>query len=61
MPWKVKAMAWNCSGQKYKTVLTVQDDEVITDEEARMILYWVRNMEPGEKVVIKRFHPGESG
>ena len=55
MSWEVKATAWNGLGKKYKTVLKVADAEAICDEEARMILYWIRNMAPGEKVVIKRF------
>lgn len=57
MPWKVKATAWNSRSKKYKTVLEVDDEEVIDDENARTIMYWIRNMEPGEKVVIRRFHP----
>lgn len=51
MPWKVKAYASNAEGRKFKTVLTADewDDEVL-----RQIGYWVRNMEPGEKVTIRR-------
>ena len=54
MPWKVKATAWNSEGAKYKTVLEIEDDEVVDEEQARMIMYWIRNMEPGQKVVIRR-------
>jgi hypothetical protein len=59
--WKVKATAWNHLGKRYKTVLEIEDDEVIDDEQARMIMYWIRNMEPGEKVVVRRFPPGDVG
>ncbi len=58
MSWKVKATAWNASGPKTKIVAEVDEyDDIFL----RQIAYWVRNMEPGEKVVIKRFHPGHSG
>jgi len=60
MSWKVKATAWNAKGKRYKTVLEV-DGEVVDEEQARMIMYWVRNMEPGEKVVVRRFPPEQSG
>lgn len=61
MPWKVKATAWNSEGPKRKTVLEIDDDEIWDRESVQMLMYWVRNMEPGEKVVVKRFHPGYSG
>lgn len=61
MSWKVKATAWDCKGPRYKTVLEVDDNEVIDEEQARMIMYWIRNMEPGQKVVIRRFTPGNTG
>lgn len=51
MSWKVKATAWNSQGPKYKTV--IQADEY-DDELLSQIAYWIRNMEPGEKVVIRR-------
>ena len=54
MPWQVKATAWNSQGSEFKVVLEVFDDEVIDEEYARMIMYWIRNMEPGEEVVISR-------
>lgn len=51
MPWKVKGFAWNSKGRKFKTVAEVDeyDDDLIIQ-----VAYWVRNMDPGEKVVIKR-------
>lgn len=58
MPWKVKATAHGFGGQKeFKTVAEIDDDEVIDEDDARLIMYWIRNMEPGEKVVIRRFPP----
>jgi hypothetical protein len=51
MPWKVKAFAWNSKGRKFKTV-TAQDE--FDDDFMQSISYWVRNMEPGEKVIIRR-------
>lgn len=54
MPWKVKAVAHKSGSHKvFKTVVEVEGD-TITEEEIRMIMYWVRNAEPGEKVVISR-------
>lgn len=61
MPWEVKATAWSSAGPLYKTVLEIDDDEVVDDEQARLILYWIRNMEPGEKVVVRRFAPDMTG
>ncbi len=58
MPWKVKATSWVAGEPEYKTVLEIEDDEEV---DLRQILYWVRNMDEGEKVVIKRFPSGESG
>lgn len=58
MPWKVKATAWNSEGPEYRTVLEIEDDEEV---DLQQILYWIRNMDEGEKVVIKRFPSGESG
>ena len=57
MPWEVKASASDRTGREFKTVLEIDDEEVIDEDNARMIMYWVRNMEPGEKVVIRRFDP----
>lgn len=51
MSWKVKATAWGCKGPRYKTVAETDEYD---DDLLRQIAYWVRNMDPGEKVVIKR-------
>lgn len=52
MPWKVKANAWRVDGPpEFKVVgeLDEYDDDLIAQ-----VAYWVRSMEPGEKVVIER-------
>ena len=51
MSWKVKATAWGFEGPRYKTVAELDefDDDLIIQ-----VAYWVRNMGPCEKVVIKR-------
>jgi hypothetical protein len=61
MPWKVKANTWAAGRPEFKTVILVEDDDVIDDETARQIMYWIRNMEHGEKVVVRRFTSGETG
>lgn len=65
MPWKVTCPASDSTGRHTKTVLEIafdeDDDDVIDRDYDSMIMYWVRNMEPGEKVVIERFHPTDSG
>lgn len=61
MPWEVKATAWNSRGKEFKTVVEVGDEEVIDDDSARSIMYWIRNMEPGEEVVVRRFTSGSAG
>ncbi len=53
MPWEVKAYASNPHGRWFKTVLKV-DEDVIDEDSARMIMYWIRNAEPGEEVVARR-------
>jgi hypothetical protein len=58
MPWKVKAFASDERGRRYKTVAEFDDDEVLDAYDAQLIMYWVRNMDPGEKVVVRRFPPG---
>lgn len=50
-------MAWaNVSPQarKRKKVMEVIGDE-FTDDHLKLLSYWIRNMEPGEKVVVRRF------
>jgi pyruvate-formate lyase-activating enzyme len=61
MPWKVISPASDATGRHVKAVLESVSSEELHDEELRMIAYWIRNMEPGEKVVIERFHPEQSG
>lgn len=58
MSWKVKAYASNAEGRKFKTVLTAEewDDGIL-----RQIGYWVRNMEPGEKVLVLGFARDDTG
>jgi len=61
MPWKVKAYASNAEGRRYKTVAEFDDDEIDDPEATRIIAYWFRSMEPGEKVVVRRFAAGQEG
>lgn len=61
MPWKVTCPASDSTGRHVKVVLESTSSEELYDEEMRMIGYWVQNLEPGEKVVVERFHPTESG
>lgn len=58
MPWKVSANAWNAEGPRFKVVAEADDDP---EDILQAVSYWVRNLEPGEKVVIERFHPTDSG
>lgn len=51
MSWKVKAFAWNAKGRRFKTVA---EGDRWDDEFMRTVSYWIRNMDPGEKVVITR-------
>lgn len=58
MPWKVKATAHKSRGRKkYKTVARVDEYD---DDLMQIVSYWVRSMDPGEKVVIRRFPSGET-
>lgn len=61
MPWKVTSPASDPTGRHVKVVVESTSDEELYDEELRMIGYWVQNLAPGEKVVVERFHPGQSG
>lgn len=47
----MKAFASDSRGRRFRTVAEVDeyDDDLIIQ-----VAYWVRNMDPGEKVVIKR-------
>lgn len=60
MPWTVSANAWKEDGPRFKVVAETDDDEDPADI-MQAIGYWVRNMEPGEKVVIERFPLGDAG
>jgi hypothetical protein len=55
MPWKVKAFAHRHGWKRvFKTVARTDEFD---DDFMQAVSYWVRNMEPGEKVVIRRFPP----
>lgn len=60
MPWKVSANAWNSNGSSYSLGVVAEADDDPEDI-LQAVSYWVRNLEPGEKVVIERFHPTDSG
>lgn len=60
MSWKVEANAWSADGPHRKVVLEVSGEE-FTEDDLRMLAYWVRNAEPGEKVTVERFTPGRPG
>lgn len=51
MAWKVKAFAYGAKGRRFKKVVELDEYE---DDLIVQISYWVRNMEPGDKVVVKR-------
>lgn len=52
MPWKVKSHAHKPEGRvRYETVAEADEFD---DDFMRCVNYWVRNLEPGHKVVITR-------
>lgn len=52
MPWKVKAFRHFSKGRARFEKVAWQDE--FGDDFMQTVSYWVRNMEPGEKVVITR-------
>jgi hypothetical protein len=52
MPWKVKAFMHFGGGMvRFKKVA---EQEEFDDDFMQTVGYWVRNLEPGQKVVISR-------
>lgn len=58
MPWKVSAYASNADGRCFKVVAEGDGDP---EEAMEFVPYWVRNMEPGEMVVVNCLTPGIPG
>jgi len=61
MSWKVKAFASNAKGRRFKTVAEFDDDEALSAEDVKILMYWIRSMDYGEKVVVRRFAAGQEG
>lgn len=53
MPWQVSAFASDEHGRRFKEVINTDDGDEVEDV-MELLPYWVRNMDPGELVVIVR-------